>query len=186
MWDVRTRVAMTTQRFGKLRHVWTDNQLHLNLRLPLRIYKSCIYSIMTYDSEAWRLTETVVSALNGANARMVCILTGKTVHQEASAKWRTFNLVRWIRARRLQWLGHILRLGTTRMLKQAAFEMFSSPQPGDLLMDAPRCESWRELQTYAEDREYWRARVRAMRQQPRLMILESEVEEGGWTPFTIS
>ena len=72
------------------------------------------------------------------------------------------------------------------MIKQAVFEMFSTPHPGDLLMDAPRCVSWRELQTYAEDREYWRARVRAMRQQPRLVILEPEVEEGGWAPFTIS
>ena len=53
--------------------------------------------------------------------------------------------------------------------------MFSAPQPGDLLMDSPRCDSWRELQTYAQDRGYWRARVRAIRQQPRLMILEPEV-----------
>ena len=101
--DVKIRIAMATQRFGKLRHIWTDNTLHKKLRM--RLYKSCV---MTYGSEAWKLTGKVIAALNGANARMVSIITGRTAHQEASAKWRTFNLVTWIRARRLQWLGHIL------------------------------------------------------------------------------
>ena len=55
--------------------------------------------------------------LNGANAHMVSAITGRTVQQEASAKWRTFDLVKWIRARRLQWLGHILRLGPERLIK---------------------------------------------------------------------
>ena len=182
--DVRARIAMALQRFGKLRHIWRDNELHINLRL--RLYRACICSIMTYGSEAWRLTKNVIAALNGANARMVCVITGRTAHQEASAKWRTFNLVRWVRARRLQWLGHILRLDRTRQIKHAAYEMFTAPLPGDLLMDAPTCGSWRELCTYACDREYWRARVRQMRQQPRLVILEPEFEEGGWAPFTVS
>ena len=43
-------------------------------------------------------------------------------------------------------------------------------------MDTPRCDSWRELQTYAQDRE---SGDLGMRQQPRLMILGLEVEEGG-------
>ena len=50
------------------------------------------------------------------------------------------------------------------MIKQAVYVMFKNPQPGDILMDAPRSNSWRELCTYACDRDYWRARVRALRQ----------------------
>ena len=30
MTDVRARIAMTMQRFGKLRNIWRDGNLHLN------------------------------------------------------------------------------------------------------------------------------------------------------------
>ena len=182
--DVKRRIAMAVARFGKLRHVWQRKELHLNLRL--RLYKAAVCSILTYGSEAWNLTAAVRRALNGANSRMLSVITGKTAHEEASPATRTFDLVMWIRARRLAWAGHILRMGTERRLKQALFEMFKAPQEGDMLMDVPERESWRGLCTYACDREYWRTRVRAMKQ-PRVRVeMGSHVEEGGWAPFTIS
>ena len=111
---------------------------------------------MTYGSETWYLDVEVRRALNGANSQMMSIITGKTAHQEASAKWRTFDLVTWIRARRLQWLGHILRtMDTERSLKRAVFVMFKHPRQGDLLMDAPEKKSWRSLVAYVMDREKW-------------------------------
>ena len=186
MADVKIRTATARQRFGKMRHIWSDKRLHLNLRL--RLYKSSVCSIMTYGSEAWILSEEVMRAINGANAQMVSIITGKSPHEEASNGTRTFDLLRWIRARRLQWLGHILRMdGMKRKLKQAVFELYSEPRPGDLLMDAPKTRSWRELLYYAQDREYWKARVRSMRQQPVVSVhIGTHVEEGGWAPFTVS
>ena len=112
-------------------------------------------------------------------------ITGHTPQQEASAKTRTFDIILWIRARRLQWLGHILRMGTERLLKRAVFEMFKNRKEGDLLMDAPSHESWRELCTYAVDRDYWRVRVRAMKQ-PRIRVEGPEIIASTCKPFTIS
>ena len=109
--DVATRIAMARTRFGKLRHIWGDKKLHFKLRL--RLYKSCVCSIM----EAWMLDEATIRSLNGANSQMLSVISGKTQHQEASAKWRSFDLVRWIRARRLTWLGNILRMGPERKVK---------------------------------------------------------------------
>ena len=48
--DVRTRIARATQRFGKMRHIWGNKELHKNLRM--RLYKSSVRSILTYGSEA--------------------------------------------------------------------------------------------------------------------------------------
>ena len=97
---------------------------------------------------------------------MLSIITGKTPKQEASKKWRTFDLVAWIRARRLQWAGYILRLtDTKRKVKQAVFEMFKNPQEGDLLMDAPKASTWRALMKLAEDKNGWRDEVRRLRQE---------------------
>ena len=52
--DVLTRIARVRQRFGKMRHISVNKALHQNLRM--RFYKSSICSILTYGSEAWRLT----------------------------------------------------------------------------------------------------------------------------------
>ena len=92
--DVRQRIAMARQRFGKLRHIWGDKRLHINLRL--RLYKAAICSILTYGSEAWFIDEQVRRALNGANAQMMSTITGKTPHQEASVESKTFDLVMWV------------------------------------------------------------------------------------------
>ena len=65
----------------------------------------------------------VCEKLNGANTQMVSTIVqshqGKhPAHKEASNKCRSFDLslVRWIRARRLDSLGHILRMGIDRKL----------------------------------------------------------------------
>ena len=97
MADVQARIAMAFQRFGKRRHIWRDGDLHRNLRM--RLYKACVCSVLTYGSEAWTLSAEVTAALNGVNARMVCVITGRTPHEEASAKGKTFDLLQWIRSR---------------------------------------------------------------------------------------
>ena len=57
---------------------------------------------------------------------------------------------------------------------------------GDILMDAPTPKSWHELLKYAEDKEYWRTRVREM-QQPRVCVETGpHIEKEAWAPFTIS
>ena len=183
--DVKIRIATARQRFGKMRHIWADKRLHLNLRL--RLYKSSVCSVMTYGAEAWKLDDKVSKALNGANSQMLSVITGRSPHDEASPGTRTFDLPRWIRARRLQWLGHILRMEDDRKLKQAVFEIFKAPSQGDLLMDAPTVKSWRELKQYAADRDYWKARVRSFRQRPVVNVtLGQHLVEGSCAPFTIS
>ena len=67
--DVMTRIARAKQWFGKMRHIWGNKELHKNLRM--RLCKSRVCSILTYGSEAWRLTPKICAALNGANSSMV-------------------------------------------------------------------------------------------------------------------
>ena len=78
-------------------------------------------------------------------------------------------------------------MDSKRKLKQAVYELYKSPQRGDLLIDSPKTKSWRELMRYAEDKEFWKARVRGMRQQPVIKVsMGAHVEEGSWAPFTVS
>ena len=83
------------------------------------------------------LTKKVQQMLNGANSKMVSRITNKTVHEEASAETRTIDIVSQVRAVRMRWLGHILRMDPERMAHKAVKHMHSQRQDGDILMDAP-------------------------------------------------
>ena len=89
--DIRRRIAMAMQRAGKLRHVWAAEELSLDLRM--RLYRAAVCSILVYGSEAWFLNDKACKALNGANARMVSHITGRTVREEASPATWTFDIV---------------------------------------------------------------------------------------------
>ena len=45
-----------------------------------------------------------------------------------------------------------MRMGKERKLKQTIFENFKTSKPDDLLMNAPKVKSWRELLAFAEDK----------------------------------
>ena len=116
---------------------------------------------------------------------MVAIITRRTPHEEASAATCTFNIVDWIRARRMQWLGHILRMDDSRLIKKAVRLMYTKRQPGDLLMDAPASHSWSELCQRAAHRDAWRERVRGLRS-PRIVYEGSQVVPAVDMSFTVS
>ena len=148
MADVRRRINMAVARFGKMRNIWTAKVLHIRLRM--RLYISSVCSILTYGSEAWLMTEEIRRAINGANSRMMSIITGNSPHDEAKDGTRSFDLVRAIRARRLAWLGHILRMAPTRILVQAVGHVYKNRSEVDILTDAPKTQSWEELRSWAE------------------------------------
>ena len=127
------------------------------MEIKLRLYKTAVYSILTYSCETWRLTPPVMRQINGVNSRMLARFTGKSIPQEVRPATTTFNLVNHIRVRRLKWLGHILRAGPDRLTYQAIEEQRRLALPGNLLMDAPHHTSLSELAIKAKDRAAWRA-----------------------------
>ena len=115
--DIKRRIAMAVARAGKLREIWQTEIL--TLKLKIRLYKSACCSILTYGSEAWVLDERACKLINGANASMLSHITGRSHREEANPKSTTFNLLKWIRARRIKWVGHILRMKDDRLVKRA-------------------------------------------------------------------
>ena len=64
-------------------------------------------------------------------------------------------LVREIRARRLEWLSHILKMSPMRILTQTIEHMYNNKfrSEGDILTDTPKTQSWDELRTWVQDRK---------------------------------
>ena len=163
--DVKAKVARAIRTAGKMRNIWSSR--HVPLQLKLRIYKTGVCSQLAYGSEAWTLNADTIRIINGANSRMLHRITGKTIHEEASRNTRTFDIIAWIRARRLQWLGHILRMkpdehGNERLLHNAVKHMHEEREQGDLLDDAPNFD-WETLKQIAGNRDAWREMVNRLR-----------------------
>ena len=175
---------MATARAGKLRNIWGADDLPLKLKL--RLYKSACCSILVYGSEAWRLDKKTCAIINGANAMMLSHITNRPRRDEACKRKHTttFNIISWIRARRLRWLGHILRLhdadkqhSEQRLLFQAVKHIFEHPSEGDLLMDAP-VDQWQELLKQAKDKGKWKKFVEATKQSKAPAVNTQQREEG--------
>ena len=142
-------------RMGQLRQVFSSG---ISFGLKIRIYKAAICSLFTYGSEAWTLDENTRAIINGVNARCLNRITGRVVHVEASARTRTYDLVGDIRKRKYKWLGHILRMDRSRLVKHAAAVQFASNRHGNIFMDAPAHFEYRELEQLARLRDRWKQR----------------------------
>ena len=116
MFDINRRVALAMRRCGQLRQCFDSNVI--SLRVKLNIYKAAVMSLMTYDNESWSLNAESMAKINGVNARCISQITGKTSHQEAISRTQTFNIIRAIRKRRFEWLGHILRMEENRLVQK--------------------------------------------------------------------
>ena len=73
----------------------------------------------------------------------------------------SYDLVGAVRARRMQYVGHILRLEDGRMLRRALEEEWSRQSDGcrGLLYDTPVVDTFNELVLIASDRDLWRGLV---------------------------
>ena len=151
--DVKRRIAMAMNRMGQLRHVFNAS---LPFNLKMKIYKTAVCSLLTYGSEAWNLDESTLAMLNGANARCLSRFTGKDAHAEASARSRSFDLTLAIRKRRFKWLGHILRMQGSRLVKLAVAVQHSQGLRGNIFMDIPGQFSFKAICRLAQNRKVWR------------------------------
>ena len=97
--DITARIAAAVKAAGQMRHIWASKTTPL--RLKLRIYKTGVCSKMVYGSEAWTLDTKACKMLNGVNSRLVVRITNKTIKEEASEGTKTFDIIAWIKARRL-------------------------------------------------------------------------------------
>ncbi|KAG1652702.1 Cyclin-dependent kinase 14 [Nymphon striatum] len=65
--EVRRRVALGWQAFGRLNNVWSSK---LHLCLKRKVYDQCFLSVLTYGSETWAITDTLLKILASAQHSM--------------------------------------------------------------------------------------------------------------------
>ena len=101
------------------------------------------------------MTEKTQARPNGANTRALSRFTGKSAHEEESKYKRTFDIVTAVRSRRYKWLGHILRLKGSRLVKLVIKVQYDMTLPDNICMDALPTASFEDLVRRAQDRMEW-------------------------------
>ena len=151
--DVLHRMAIARTTFGSLSNIWADHRLSRTLKL--RTYQLAVCSTLTHSSEAWTLTAAVMRSINGFNSRCLHVITGQDYRHTATTPM--FDLVRAIRQRRLRYLGHILRMPESRVVRRAlmALTVTGTQYPeGGLLMDCPTIP-FADIEALAQRRATW-------------------------------
>ena len=129
----------------------------LSRALKLRTYQLAVCSTPTHASEAWLLTEPVMRSVSGFNSRCLHVITGQDYRVTATAL--EFDLLLAIRQRRLRYLGHILRMPESRVVRRALVALAKGGAiypKGSLFMDC-RAMAMDKLVALAQRRGVWNA-----------------------------
>ena len=151
--DVKHRMTIAQSEFSALSRFWQDRRLPLSVKL--RIYKSAVCSMLTHVCEAWTLTVAVRKKVNGFNSRCLHMITGEPYRDTATSP--AYDLVLAIRRRRLRFLGHILRMDQSRLVRRTltAYVHGGAGAPDGSLLDDCSQTSMDRLAEMAQDRRRW-------------------------------
>ena len=139
-------------RFNDLYRIWKDDRLPQSLKIKL--YRAGVCSMLCHGYQSWLLDLKNKAFLRNWNAKCLAAITGRSVYDETREP--TFNLIDHLRARRIRWVGHVLRMDSDRPAKQAIMTMQPPYTPGSVLDDAPPHTSLEELCELAQNKEDWR------------------------------
>jgi ribonuclease HI len=119
--DVRTRLAIATTKFTKLKWMWANEKI--SMQQKLKLYTAFV-QIATYGAEAWIMDKETIGLLKEWNAHNLARMRMTTQQrkslsvEEYEAEWLKqfkiqmstpqYNLTGMLMARRLEWVGRIL------------------------------------------------------------------------------
>ena len=104
-----------------------DIQLKDAKIMSMKLYKAIIRPVVVYGSECWVLTENINQKLLVFERKILRRIFGPT--QKANGEWRletneelekainNENIVRYIKYKRLSWLGHVERMTNERLAR---------------------------------------------------------------------
>ena len=150
---VKHRTDVAWGKFGEYRAVLTNTKLSVDLRL--RLFAPIFGSTMLYGSSAWFTIKQVKKKINGVNSKMLSQITRRSIHDEAKSP--SFNAIKSMMHRRWSYLGHILRMDTSRSVRRFLLELSPSERPlpeGSLFEQIP-FQTVAEAVLAAQDRERW-------------------------------
>jgi len=139
--SVTARIRTSWRKFSVLSQVLCGRVL--SLKLKDRLYKFCIRSVMSYESECWAMKKVDTRRMQAAEMRMIRMMCGNTLRDgipNGLLRDRTGEEDIRNHLGETRWYGHLERMDEINLVKKAREERV----PGHIKRGRPK-KSWVEL-----------------------------------------
>jgi hypothetical protein len=123
-WDkeAQARISKARGRFAEMQRVWDMRKLKVSLKM--KCYSAYVLPILLFGSEAWALTKKHSQQLEVVHSDCLRQILNVQLCQrhkliDIRSRCGTVSLAEMLKANRLRWLGHVLRMGPERLPQQA-------------------------------------------------------------------
>jgi len=125
MEEIRARILAANKAYISLQTIFRSKQIHRNNKI--RLHKTLIKPILCYGSVTWTLTQMLEQMLNTFERKILQRIYGPTQeggcwrprwNNELYSLYKEPNIVEDIKIRRLEWVGHIIRMEEERIQKR--------------------------------------------------------------------
>jgi len=117
--DIKRRIGLTYASFSKLGNIW--NSRSLPRQVKMKVFESMVMPILLYGSECWTMRREDERRISVAEMNWLRRILGVTKRQHIRNEeirkrlGREETAVDKVKARRLQWFGHVSRMSGDRL-----------------------------------------------------------------------
>jgi len=173
--DISRRLSIARRAYATLNPVWRFKTYSKHTKL--RIFKSCVISILLYGAEMWRVTSTDMERLDVFHRkclrRMLGIFWPYTIsNRELYERAREGPISETLKARQWRWIAHVLKEKDNSCRVALTWTPKGKRRPGRpeitwrRTIDAERKDlgwtSWTGVEQEAQDRDGWHLLLRAL------------------------
>jgi hypothetical protein len=153
---------------------------YLEVKIKLKLYKTLIWPVLSYGCEAWTVTQSSEERLAISERKILTRILGPVYKDDLGWRLRhnkeLFELlhgpdiVKFIKFKRLQWAGHVVRMDNSRIPNKVLDGKFHVGRPWLRWEDNIRRDSLlllniRRWSRWAGDRDIWRQTIEEARTQ---------------------
>ena len=127
--EITTRIAKASSSFGRLRaKVW--NEKGLALKTKIAVYRAVVLPSLLYGSETWTTYRRHVRALEQFHQRCLRQIMGikwqdRATNTSVLNRAGLTSIETMLMKNQLRWVGHIVRMGDSRLPKQVFYSELS-------------------------------------------------------------
>lgn len=173
--EIKRRIHSANGVYASLSSIIKSRDIHRQAKATL--YKVMIRPILTYGSETWTMSKQAANLIDTFERRILRRIYGPVqdngvwrirYNNELYNLYKDNKLTTIIRYHRLQWAGHIIRMGDNRIPKKVLFSQIEGRRPigrpRDRWIDAVASDAKTLLQTkrwtsIAKERTRWRQTI---------------------------
>jgi hypothetical protein len=123
--EIKTRLTAGNKCYHALGHILKKR--YISQSIKVRLYKTVIRPTVAYGAETWTLTEKMGKLLLTWERKVLRKICGPTkengcwrikMNHEIREKFKSPDIISVMKLRRLEWLGHVMRMNETRVARK--------------------------------------------------------------------